>query len=326
MIIDLGTEFGVQQIPHGNTELHVIKGKTNLITNTKSSKMNLVVAEGTAKKLAGTTEKVSDIALQENMFVRGIDSKANFVWKGQAFIDLADIVGGGNGFGTGRNNYGYQAGTGEFKQIKSMASITMADAEGLRKTENPYIDCVFYLADPENVVVDSAGHIFEACPETSRTAWTGIYNGAWYGSESPLIRVHPGSMGSFSAEKDPTIGIHSNQGITFDLMRIRQSIPGFKIKALHAYVGHSRTAWENSQKFPEYIKEGFGAPVASFYVLVDGVVRFEKIDMKAGDAPIEIDIKINSSEQYLSFVTTDGSDQTINYDWIMLAEPRLEIE
>ncbi|HQI08513.1 MAG TPA: FecR family protein, partial [Anaerohalosphaeraceae bacterium] len=51
-IIDLGTEFGVQVEIGGNTQLHVLKGKTMLMAG-KTDRVNMEVSQGNARKISG---------------------------------------------------------------------------------------------------------------------------------------------------------------------------------------------------------------------------------------------------------------------------------
>ncbi len=111
-IIDLGTEFGVKEGLDGSTEIHVLNGGINLISSISGNKINIDLDAGTARKLNGVTGELKEIACRNDLFARQIESDMNIVWRGQNAIDLADIVGGGNGFGTGRLNFGVMIDTG----------------------------------------------------------------------------------------------------------------------------------------------------------------------------------------------------------------------
>jgi hypothetical protein len=73
-VIDLGTEFGVEIDTLGDTCLHVMKGKTTLITGEISNKLSTEVVGGVAKKVSADSQAVSDISCDEGLFVRDIDS------------------------------------------------------------------------------------------------------------------------------------------------------------------------------------------------------------------------------------------------------------
>lgn len=103
-VIDLGTEFGIKA-DFDETELHVMRGKTVLISgDPKSSKKQYEINMGQAKVVAGDGA-VHDIALKKEGFVRQFDSCTRFIWRGQK-LNLADIVGGGNGLGDGKVDRG----------------------------------------------------------------------------------------------------------------------------------------------------------------------------------------------------------------------------
>ena len=142
-IVDKGTEFGVEADLWGRTELHVIKGKTMLFSGTeKDSKTRHKVNQGQAKKVTDINQ-VQDMSLKERVFVRRVDRNSNFIWKGQEALSLSDIVGGGNGLGTGRLNVGFDPLTGSFKTL-----IRGYEREGngryISVYNNPLIDGVLF--------------------------------------------------------------------------------------------------------------------------------------------------------------------------------------
>ncbi len=83
-IIDLGTEFGVQKTLYGSVELHVIKGKTCLISGSGDNKIDIDVTEDSALKLDNTTGRVDKVECDNGLFVRGIDSQQNLIWRGDS--------------------------------------------------------------------------------------------------------------------------------------------------------------------------------------------------------------------------------------------------
>ncbi len=99
MVIDLGTEFGIQVDLEGNTELHVSQGMTRLMAGINKKKVSSEIYEGSARKITGSSSEVSEVPCKDSIFVRKINSKTNLIWRGQKELDLADIVGGGNGWG-----------------------------------------------------------------------------------------------------------------------------------------------------------------------------------------------------------------------------------
>lgn len=104
-IIDLGTSFGVYADTRGQTELHVFKGNTILIAGQKGqNKQTIEVAGGRACRVDSNNGYITDINLDHNMFARGIDPDTGLLITGGKQIDLADILGGGDGSGSGSKN------------------------------------------------------------------------------------------------------------------------------------------------------------------------------------------------------------------------------
>jgi hypothetical protein len=316
-IIDLGTEFGVGADVLGDTRLYVMKGKTTLIAGEKLSKVSMEVNAGSAKNISGETRAVSDITFRKDVFVRNIDSDKNLIWKGQTGLDLADMVGGGNGLGTGR----------QFSALTIDDRIMMSDAPRMLMTStesanykihsNSLIDLLFIPKGKTQIC--SQRSIFMEFPNTAGSTFGcvtngGIVAGPGDGWNNPVL------LGGkeYGRPGSPMIHMHSNMGITFDLNQIRQSIPGLKIVGFSSLCGITETA----QQMP-----GYNSAVHSwvdFWVLVDGVVQFKKEHVSLTSGPIPIDIKLNANDRYLSLAVTD-SDGSILFDWSIFAAPRLEV-
>lgn len=123
-IIDIGTNFGVYADMRGDTELHVFRGNTVLIAGQKGqNKKTVEVTGGQAFRVDSFNSNITDITLNHNMFARGIDSKTGLLITEGKQIDLADIVGGGDGSGSGNKNRGIQwDGT---KPVSNAASLSI---------------------------------------------------------------------------------------------------------------------------------------------------------------------------------------------------------
>ena len=122
---------------------------------------------------------------------------------------------------------------------------------------------------------------------------------------------------TYGTRQRPAIYIHGNQGITFDLDVIRQAMPGVDIIGFTSLCGISQTLLED----PTYTGS---EPNTSFWVLVDGKVRFSKEQVKLSDKASEIGIQLAEQDRYLSLVVTDG-DGTFGFDWGVFALPELEL-
>ncbi len=310
-IIDMGTEFGVETDFRGNTHLHVLKGKTMLIAGRQSDKTSMEVTKGEAKNVSAVFSEISDIPCDSDLFVRNIDSKVGLAWKGQNHLDLADIVGGGNGFGTGTIEKGIDPITG--RPSKAVTNDNgPATNEYHPVPSNPYIDGVFIPNGRTQQIVSSQGHIFQECP---------ISSGDWYISFDNVMRQNP--TGSDSPYV-PCITQHANMGVTYDLQTIRSLL----------------LSEVNIVRFQS--KCGVGKETdrpcnADFWVLVDGKVRYKKTQVKEKNKFFTIDIELSEKDRFLTLVTTDGQDpedrvfdgitvSTIDSDWCRFADPILVLK
>lgn len=324
-IIDLGTEFGIQADTNGDMELHVLRGRTMLIAGENAGKISTEVSAGFAKRFSREALDISDIPCETGLFVRGFDSKTKFVWKGQNQISLADIVGGGNGLGTGQVNTGVDPVTGQ--KAKSVFKDKNVTNEYHPVPSNPFIDGVFVPNGRTEQVVSSMRHVFQECPVTSGIFYTGIINtpltaGKEWGlaglkSNSELM----GEVKSDSMETYPCILMHANLGITFDLQAIRSMLPNSKITCFRSPFG---LAPKTDSMFN-----------ADFWVLVDGKLKFKQTQVKETGKAGFIDIPLSPTDRFLTLVITDGGDpkegtvriQTPIYgDWCVFMEPVLVLE
>lgn len=316
-IIDLGTEFGVKAEPDGQTEVHVLAGKTLLISGTGSNPKNQYeITLGQAKAIAknGT---VQDIPLKKDSFVRHIHSQTGIVWRGQTQLNLADMAGGGNGLGTGKNEMGIDPATG---RASTILFHNQESPNLYRPTPSlNYVDGVFIPNGRTPQVVSSQGHIFQECPVTS---------GWWFTSIVSSLRPFPWPVPENSTLSVPPfvncLVMHANMGITYDLQAIRKDLSGTRILRFRSYFGIEGNAIR-----PE-------AANADFWVLVDGKLRFQKARVKIGQFDFA-EIELTEKDRFLTLMTTDGGDSaerivngqrltTIDSDWCLFAEPVLILE
>lgn len=333
-IVDLGTEFGVLSHINGDTEVHVYKGKANLFAGIKrANKTSQLITSGLAKKILHMGSKVKEIALEKKAVVRNINSKAGMIWNGQP-ISLADIVGGGNGFSGGVLYKGVDIITGNVIG-KLLNSNTLNGTKGYTTVpNNPYIDGVFVpgVDGGETQIISKKSQTVQF-PETSGMLWGYIFNGAIHqGATTPRHSLQLNGT-AFGTNENPAIAIHSNQGITFDLSRIRRNIPGLRINEFSSLVGVSETVASSLEKekprsfddFPE-IKKIFDAKNSKveFWVFLDGRQVFHKeISSAAGGELLQI--PITARDRFLTLAVTE-SDDTTAYDWALFAQPELIVD
>jgi ferric-dicitrate binding protein FerR (iron transport regulator) len=325
-IIDLGTEFGVEADISRTTQVHVLKGKTMLIAG-GSSRVNLEIEQGQAKKVLGTTGQIGDIECLSEYFVRAIRSDSKFVWRGQNLC-LADLVGGGNGLGTGLRGSCIDTTIGRWTADSYLPAESTQVLPGTHMVsdhqyhpvpDNPFVDGVF-IPDGEQgpVQVTSQGHQFREFPDTSGLGWGGII----YPDKTLLARPIRLNGVRYGLPGKGALFMHGNAGITFDLERIRAACPGMMLREFRAVYGIA----------DEYLDGGGCPPYSDFWVLVDGQVRFVRKGVKIHQGGT-ISVPLSDRDRYLTLVTTDGGkgspefdNRTSFNDWSLFGEPSLVFE
>jgi hypothetical protein len=320
-IIDLGTEFAVKVDYDQTCEVHMIKGNASLIPGVKGERNGdsriLAANEATYVDHSG---QVRDIPVKTTDFIRQIDPETNFVWRGHTRLCLADIIGGGSGFGDGKPEYGINPETG-VTAYRDRERGRNSSYQGFQPVkDNPFVDGVFCPApDSASVQVSTEGHVFDACPLTSGKHWGYVMNSGWFGQSSRQGMFNSNlSLGGtvYGSAAFPAITLHSNLGVTFDLDAIRQSIGPFGVDRFTALCGISEMVLEEGN---------YQAPKASFHVLLDGVTAFERVDAMPAEGAAKIDVAIPATARFLTLMVTEGSDRTYDGDWTLFAEPMLHV-
>jgi hypothetical protein len=312
--VDLGTVFGIKSDTKGMSELHVFKGKVRMVAGLAGdSRTSRVIQENTAIRYNTGNNLVDAIPIEQNGFVSHFDSGSEGILRGQNYIDLADIVGGGNGLGTGTDQTGINPVSGRSSGLISGTHISANDYHPV--PANPYVDGVFVPNGRTKQVVSSLGNVFEDCPVTSGSC----FNNIGYAMRSINTNRAPESGKLFHS-----VTIHANSGITFDLAAIRRLMPESGSIHFRSQVGIERMPFRPK------------ASNADFWVLVDGKLKFSKTQVKHKSFN-SVDIELSQSDRFLTLIVTDGGDPearivdgktitAIDSDWGMFAEPVLLVE
>lgn len=218
-------------------------------------------------------------------------------------IDLADIVGGGNGFGSGKKGLGIDARTGK-TQERPFGDLGNVKPGDFRKCEHRFIDGVFVPAN-QRTQITSTELSANDLPANSGKAWDMIRNG-------PVSSQFSTKLGAtdFNTAGHSMIGLHANAGITFDLQAIRS--------------GWSDDDADEAAAFRFSTTAGYGGrteePSAEYYVLLDGELKASrKIGRNDADA---IAFDILRAAKFLTLISTDGGDG-YSHDQISFGDPRL---
>ena len=314
-IIDLGTEFGVQTDINGDTYLHVVKGKTTLIAGKNTGKTSIEVDKGSAKKVSAATDAVSDIPFNNHLFARTVNSVNRFVWRGETVrINLADVIGGGNGLGTGIIGKGISLTNGS-----CVSDFNWSDRQGsgdyLPVNELPFVDGVTVPESEDGTLqVSSEGHLFRECPNTNGLYYDEIRNGGsirMTDSHSAFPMLFNGQP--YGTAERPLLFMHANACITFDLDAIRDAMPGFSIAAFRSRC----MLIEKSDRIR--------TEKADVFVLVDGEEKFSKTGFDQNGVTLNVDIPLTENDRFLTLMATDGGD-SIAIDWVGFAEPYVVLE
>ena len=320
--IDLGTEFGIKADADGSSEMHVVKGKVHM--NAGNGKYSKTIYEASASRYNADTGQMKDVCYNSKKFVRNIESKNNRVWRGEKTINLADIVGGGNGFGTGQYEYGIDPGTGIefFLRPEHIQDVLNASNDYHLCQENPYIDGVFVPNAADGMqIVTSRGHTYLQCPQTNGNYFGRIINGTAKSICDDGRGLFLNSV-YYGTAQNPAIFMHTNQGVTFDLDRIRHTVDSTEVIAFASVCGISESG-------PDY---GF----ADVTVLVDGRVRYNQKNIVKAQS-FQIEVALNSNDRFLTLLTTvsiekkvpkdDNGNLNLEHgDWCFFGNPVLKLK
>ena len=312
--IDLGTEFGVFVNQNLTSELHVFTGEVQYYSGLKGApKVSKTIRADNARRFDTDSGQIQIIRVEENVFARDVNSKTGIIWRGQNSIDLADVIGGGNGLGTGHLNYGV-----DFKDGKSVPveeEIGSLESYGYVLAEHPFIDGVF-IPDGEDgdVQITSTNVIYDGFPDT---------NGKWYipiSNNSVIKKKIKDSKTNVGIEKlllngenlvsslSSRICLHPNVGITFDMDVIRRSCPNIDFRSFAAKFGFIQS----------YSTEQADVDL---YVLLDGKMSGSYTNYLSSESPLDIKVDIEKEDRFLTIVCTEGAEN--KYDWVLLVNPIL---
>jgi PEP-CTERM motif len=203
-------------------------------------------------------------------------------------LNLADIVGGGNGTGNGTANQGINILTGNIVAPGSVGGIT-AVPNAFVLSANPFVDGVFVPdggpTGSASIQVSSTGLMVTGISDSSQvTTWDHFRNGNNFGVSNSFL----GSS---------VIGAHASKGITFDL------------NAMEAF--HSGQA--SSYNITAGTGNASGASV-DFYLFVDGIFK-NFVFLTGSGKSSNFSGTFSSSDRFLTLITSPrgnfGSDHSL---------------
>ena len=227
---------------------------------------------------------------------------AGSAW-GARDLDLADIVGGGDGTGTGVVQ-GIHPVTGAVSTTH-LGSITVFGGQVNVTTPvaNPYIDAVFApdggLGGSASIPVSTTGTSVTGISDSSGAeTWDLIW-----ANENPTGVTTTLTFGSF-------LGVHANKGITFDLDAIELDNPGYQATQFS-------------------VDAAFGGTTAGdvdFYVVVDGtIIEQTNITGSTGsNSKVPLGATLGTDDRFLTLITS-ANGRFFN-DWSFFGDPTLTLD
>lgn len=314
-VTDFGTEFGVQVKGASESEVHVFDGRVQCRTARQQGRPSAML--DITKNKAGIVGAsglplLRPLASRPNLFVRelpGVNSQFGIPNKR---LDLADIVGGGNGYGTGRRRHCIDPATGQTRSTYSYGKRSRAQdfvlVPGLALVDGVFVPSASGGFAP----ITSSGYHFEFPPTAGGGWWTEVA----HASVLNLVDVNPAplKLGEqlYGQGNHPALLMHANVGITFDLDAIRKTLSGVEIRNFTSFCGVSHRERET------------GDPISEFYVLVDGQLKYrQEIAMHIQTIP-RVQVRLHADNRFLTLVCLAGEEN--NGDWSFFGEPALELE
>ena len=317
-VVDLGTEFGVETHGFGVTDVHVFEGRlmTSRFDEMGKPTASLEMALGQTVRINVNTKQMSYEDLSVDHYVREM----------RRSVDLVDMVAGGDGFGGGKS-MGLDPLNGELMNEgpRGLNWNRVGNHAFNRVLISEYIAGIFVPDGRDGEVqIDPSGGVYGGFRETDNKG----YSYVWAGGDVPLPNV-AGVPQVFDTVVDGVdygdgdhqmLGINANVGFTFDLKRIAKDQEGMVVKRLSAkciarydmFDKHNTGAFSNKASHS-----------MDLLVLVDGKLRFSKMQFNSEDGSFDVSVKLLPSDRYLTFAVTDGGNGN-GTDWLLIGDPKID--
>ena len=216
-------------------------------------------------------------------------------------VDLADIVGGGTGAGTGTKLTGIDPRSGKPVDGKPRGYLSNIPVNTPQPGPSTYVNAVFVPDGPGDVPVTTTGLLVTGIAETSKAGWDAIRNG-------PVASQFSTTLGDidYAAKGHTILGLHANAGITFDVAEIRKHFPLVNPR-FRATVGYGGRTPEGG---------------ADYFVFLDGELK-ATARIGADDGGTPLDLPLPAEARFLTLIATDAGN-SISHDQIFFGDPRIE--
>ena len=212
---------------------------------------------------------------------------------------VADLVGGGDGYGSGKPGAAIDPASGNATESRR-GFLEEAPTNRFVKSTVRFIDGVVIPDGGASgkVPITSTGIVAAGVPDTSGRAWDAIRNG-------PVNTQFSTTLAGidFAQDGHTLLSLHANAAITFDLQAMRaEGLPGaLRLSARAGYFGQTP-------------REG-----ASFHVFVDGQLHMERLGVGREDGLMDVEVDLSPSARFLTLMATDYGNG-IGHDQICFAD------
>jgi len=310
-ITDLGTDFAVS-VDSSGTQVEVFKGK--VVARAPSTQPTLLTANDAAKIDPAGHLKLDRGGAVPQLFVTQLAAKA-------PSLDLVDLAAGGDGT-TARRGPAIDAATGKYGRPTPIADVTAPG--GYHRVSLPVIDGCF-VPNAGSTQIDSAGHRFVFAGASGLTfdrilvANKNIWPRKSPAEKFPLPPLSTRLAGvDYDRPPHDFLFMHASSGLTFDLKAIDNLHPDQRVTAFRCLIGNPATANDVRTSNPP------ATAASNVFVLVDGVVRFERLNLTYTDPPVNVDVPLGPHDHFLTLgVSQAGSN--IGFAWVLFADPRIKL-
>ncbi|HEY1051855.1 MAG TPA: DUF1553 domain-containing protein [Prosthecobacter sp.] len=224
-------------------------------------------------------------------------------------LDLADMVGGGDGTGSGQDGLGIPVQNGQamtemlgyFKDLQPNRFERPRLPEKL-KAPAGFVDGVVLPNGRTPVPISSTKLFAQDVPATSGHTWDAVRNGHLSAQVSKTL----GGI-DYSQKGRSMLGLHANSAVTFDLDAVRH------------HFGYDALRFTATGGFGA--KQSEAASLADVSVYVDGKLVFRRLKLTK-DAVVPIDLELAERARFLTLMATDGGDG-IGSDLLFFGDPLL---
>ncbi len=319
-VIDLGTEFGISVDNFGESDIHLVKGKANLIAGFRDQNKESMMLEVGKSKRVDLNAQVNDIKFDENLFAREMYSEVNFVWRGEGSVDVVELLKGRFGFNKSDHSYfAINHSTGQCF-IENQIFDYNTDNKFHPVEYSPFVDGVF-VPDSSNSyqVISTSNIVFENCPMTNSEWWYPILT-----KPVEYVKIRQKVVyrlngldwkidGKLYGDDESAFVLHANSGITLDLSKVRDAIPGVSVHSFTADLGVVEADGEDSKR-----------NMTDFWILIDGKLKQHVTRKQVLVHSDYVFIDFDVEDRFLTFIATDGGDD-ITCDWWVIGNPKLNI-